>query len=166
MSPEISLQPGGIGFGKPADLRHGQPTLLRFFPGIHLQQEGTRPLCTTIPHVMQMHEEVRVCRINSVKSPEDGVVLVGLESTDIPDNHSATLMQRKHVFAHSFLKVVLADFGRPGIDSFQNPGKGLRLRHTDNMRFAGLTRCPAIRHTGSLADFRETLSYRRAHIRR
>jgi hypothetical protein len=33
------------------------------------------------------------------------------------------------------------------------------------MRFAGLTSRPAIRQTGSLADFRETLSYR-AHIRR
>ena len=76
-----------------------------------------------------------------------------------------SLPQGKNVLANGFLKVVLADFGRTGINSLDDPEKWLRLRHAHNMWFAESTSYPAIRNTGSLADVRQTFSDS-AHIRR
>jgi len=138
------MQPGSTGGGKLTNLRHSQPALLRFFTGIHLQQERTHPLCPAILGAVQMFEEFWSCGIDRVEHSEDGVVLVRLESTDVPDSHPATLAQSEDVLANGFLQVVLTDFGRPCINGFEDPGKGLCLRHADNMRFAGLTSRPAI----------------------
>lgn len=159
------MQPRSTSGGKLTNLGHRQSTLLRFFTGIHLQQERTHLLYTTILDTVQALEEFWVCRIDRIEYAEDGVVLVRLESTDIPDSQPVTLAQGEDVLANGFLEVVLTDFGRSCINGFQDSGKRLCLRHADNMRFAGLTSRPAIRQTGSLADFGEALSYR-AHIRR
>ncbi len=138
------MQPRSTGRGKLTDLGHSQSTLLRFFTSIHLQQERARPLGPAILHTVQTLEEFWACRIDRVEHSEDGVILVRLESTDVPDSHPATFAQSEDVLANGFLQVVLTDFARPCINGFEDPGKGLCLRHADNMRFAGLTSRPAI----------------------
>ena len=158
------MQPRSISSSKLPDLGNGQSALLGLFTGIDLQQQCTRSQVLTIFDAIQTLKESTIGRIDRIEEPEDGVVLVRLESTDIPDSSSATLAQGKDILPNGFLQVVLTDFSRSSIDSFQDPGKRLCLRHTDNTRFTRPTSRPVIRHTGSFADFRQMLCYR-AHIR-